>query len=268
MEQLQQMARELLERQQVQVIIGYEAGSEANRRRAVFVRRAEDVSRLIFDDACRQNLATYLLKPEVLVLGKIGMVVRRNTLRSLMQYAVENQLADERVIAIGIGEEGGPRLLPNFAAVEEYLAQLPRGPSAAEKAELKKMEQLVMEQRWAFWREEFDRCIKCYACRAACPLCYCNRCITEVNQPQWIPVASDALGNLEWNVIRAMHLAGRCIGCGSCADACPQGIRIDLLNGLLAREAQQQFAAEPGYGQRKDYALAVFKPDDKEEFIR
>jgi ferredoxin len=89
-----------------------------------------------------------------------------------------------------------------------------------------------------------------------------------VNQPQWVPVASDPLGNLEWNVVRAMHLAGRCVDCGSCADACPEGIRIDLLNHVLAREASAHFGAEPGYSTRKDYALSAYKPDDKEEFIR
>jgi formate dehydrogenase (coenzyme F420) beta subunit len=124
------------------------------------------------------------------------------------------------------------------------------------------------EERWQFWHAEMSRCLKCYACRAACPLCYCTKCITENNQPQWVPVASDAFGNLEWNVVRAMHLAGRCIDCGSCAAACPEGIRIDLLNHVLAQAAMDEFAAEPGYSTRKEYALSSFKPDDKEDFIQ
>jgi ferredoxin len=99
-------------------------------------------------------------------------------------------------------------------------------------------------------------------------MCYCARCITEVNQPQWIPVATDPLGNLEWNIVRAMHLAGRCVDCGSCSDACPQGIRLDLLNRVLAQEVLTSFGGEAGYSTRKEYALSTFKPDDKEEFIR
>ena len=65
-----------------------------------------------------------------------------------------------------------------------------------------------------------------------------------------------------------MHLAGRCIDCGSCAAACPEGIRIDLLNHVLAQAAMDEFAAEAGYSTRKEYALSSFKPDDKEDFIR
>jgi len=37
---------------------------------------------------------------------------------------------------------------------------------------------------------------------------------------------------------------------------------------VLAQEALASFGAEPGYSTRKDYALAAYKPDDKEEFIR
>ena len=81
-------------------------------------------------------------------------------------------------------------------------------------------------------------------------------------------MASDSFGNLEWNMVRAMHLAGRCIDCGSCAAACPESIRIDLLNHVLAQAAMDEFAAEPGYSTRKEYALSSFKPDDKEDFIR
>jgi hypothetical protein len=28
------------------------------------------------------------------------------------------------------------------------------------------------------------------------------------------------------------------------------------------------FAAEPGYSTRREYALSVYKPEDKEDFIR
>ena len=267
MEALQQTARKLLESGTVRVVIGYTAGSDAERARALFVRNGEQAQQLIWDDRCRQNLAAYLIKPEVKALGKPALVARTATLRTLLQYAVENQLADEAVLALAVAD-GQVVELPNFAAIEEYLAKQPRGLTPEQQQELAKMEALPLEERWAFWSAELQRCVKCYACRAACPLCYCDRCIVEVNQPQWIPVASDPLGNLEWNVVRAMHLAGRCVDCGSCADACPENIRLDLLNRMAAQEVLTHFGAEPGYSTRKDYALAAYKPDDKEEFIR
>jgi formate dehydrogenase subunit beta len=267
MEALQHKAKELLAAGTVKVVIGYAAGSAPQRARAIFVRKPDEAEQLVWDEHCRQNLAAYLNKPEVKALGKPALVARIATLRTLLQYAVENQLADEAVLALVV-TDGQVVALPTFAAIEEYLAQQPRGLTSEQQAELTRLEALSLEERWAFWSAELQRCVKCYACRAACPLCYCDRCIVEVNQPQWIPVASDMLGNLEWNVVRAMHLAGRCVDCGSCADACPENIRLDLLNHVAAQEVLTHFGAEPGCSTRKDYALAAYKPDDKEEFIR
>jgi ferredoxin len=267
MNTLRQKARELLESGRVQVVIGYGPGSEPSRRRPTFVRTPAQADALVFDEQCRQNLATYLMKPEVRALGKAAVVARHATLRTLLQYATENQLVDGLVLAL-VPADSGVDELGTFAAIEEHLATQPHGLTADELAEVRKFAERPLTERWAFWQAEMSRCIKCYACRAACPLCYCSRCITEVNQPQWIPVESDPLGNLDWNVVRAMHLAGRCVDCGSCSDACPQDIRLDLLNRTLADEARTRFGAEPGYSVRKDYALAAYRPDDKEDFIK
>lgn len=264
---LQAKARDLLERNVVQVVIGYAAGSAPSRSRPVFVRRPEQAGHLIMDERCRQNLTVYLLKPEVAALGKAAVVAQPPALRAVLQLAAESQLRGESVLALTVTDEGTVVELAGFAAVEEFLASAPRNKPTIDQ-ELDVLLQMPLTDRWNFWREEFSRCIRCYACRAACPLCYCSRCITDCNRPQWVPVAADDFGNLDWNVVRALHLAGRCVECGSCADACPQGIRIDLLNRLLAREAAEHFGAAPGYSTRKEYALAAFQPDDKETFIR
>jgi ferredoxin len=268
MKALQDKARVLLESGTVQVVIGYTAGSDAKRARALFARNPEQAQQLIFDARCRQNLAAYLIKPEVRALGRAALVCVPGALRTLLQFAAENQLVDAAVVALAVSDDGAVTELPDFAALEEYVVRMPHALSPERLAELDRIDRMSGEERWAFWSAEVGRCLKCYACRAACPLCYCTRCITDVNQPQWVPVASDPLGNLEWNVVRAMHLAGRCVDCGSCAEACPVGIRIDLLNRVLAREAQSRFGATPGLSIRREYALSAFKPDDKEEFIR
>ena len=265
---LREKAKHLLETGVVKVVIGYGEGTSSVRRRPVFIRRPEDADQLVFDNHCRQNLAVYLLKPEVQALGRPAIVARPATLRATLQVAAEHQLRDGAVLALAVVDESTVLELPTFGSIEEHLARQARVPVTDGGDELRAIWDMSLNDRTAFWRKEFGRCIKCYACRAACPLCYCSRCITDCNKPQWLPVASDLFGNLEWNVVRAMHLAGRCVDCGSCADACPQGIRIDLLNRLLAREALAQFGAEPGYSLRREYALSAFKPDDKEEFIR
>ena len=268
MEALQKKAKALLENGTVKVVIGFAAGTDAQTARPLFARTPEQAGKLIWGESCKQNLATYLLKPEVKALGKAAVVGRVTTARTVMQYAAENQIADDAAVLLIVSDDGQITELAKFADLEVYLAKVPRGLPAEAQKEIERLQAMPIEQRWAFWSAEMSRCIKCYACRAACPMCYCARCITEVNQPQWIPVATDPLGNLEWNIVRAMHLAGRCVDCGSCSDACPQGIRLDLLNRVLAQEVLTSFGGEAGYSTRKEYALSTFKPDDKEEFIR
>lgn len=268
MEELRSKVRELLKAGTVQAVIGYRAGSDESTVRPAFVRTAEQADALVLDHRCTDNLAVYLLKPEVKALGKLGVVATVPALRTILQLASENQLVDGQIVAIGVSADGKPVELSTFQAIEEFAGKVPSGLSDQEKALLAKIEAMSREQRWAFWQGEFARCIKCYACRQACPMCYCTKCIVETNQPQWIPVSPHEEGNLEWHVVRAMHLAGRCLNCGFCAKACPVGIPLNLLTQRLSQEALAAFGAVAGASAKGEYALSMFKTDDKEGFIR
>ncbi|MBN2399099.1 MAG: 4Fe-4S dicluster domain-containing protein [Candidatus Aminicenantes bacterium] len=267
MEDLRNKARELLAAKAVQVVVGYGRGTGASRR-AVFIQSAAEAGELLFDNACRQNLAVYLMKPEVRKLGKMALVAIPATLRTILQLASENQIQDLELLALVPDASGAVTQLATFAAIEAHVVLQDNDLSAAEKGELQKYEIMGMEQRRQFWEEHFSRCLKCYACRAACPLCYCSRCTVECNQPQWIPVPAHDLGNLEWNIMRAMHLAGRCINCGDCSRACPVGIPLHLLNQKLISEVYTHFNSRSGMAAKADHAMSTFKPNDAEDFIR
>jgi ferredoxin len=267
MEALRNKARDLLAAKTVQQVIGYAKGTGSSRR-AVFIRDAAKADSLVFDGECRQNLAVYLLKPEVRKLGKAALVAIPATLRTILQLAAENQVNDHDVLVLVPNAAGEVTQLATFAAIEAHVASANADLSASEKTELQKYEALGLEQRRQFWEEHLSRCFKCYACRAACPLCYCSRCTVECNQPQWIPVPAHDLGNLEWNVMRAMHLAGRCVNCGDCSRACPAGIPLYLLNQKLISEVFTHFNSRSGMAAKADNAMSTFKPNDAEDFIR
>ena len=98
-------------------------------------------------------------------------------------------------------------------------------------------------------------------------MCGCEMCFTDKNQPQWFPTAADGPGNFSWHAMRAFHLAGRCTGCGSCTDACPAGIPLDLLNAALARSAWKHFSHRAGVDPSAAPLQSDYLPNDMEDFI-
>jgi ferredoxin len=266
MEALKTKAKELLAAGTVKIVVGYGKGT-GDSRRPIFVRSAEGADDLVVDPACTQNLATYLTKPEVRALGRLALVAVPSTLRSTLQLAAEKQLREENVLALAV-VDGDVRELSTFAAIEEAVATLPDTIGEADRQLIDKLTAMSVGERRDFWAAELGRCVKCYACRSSCPMCYCERCTMDCNRPQWIPVASHALGNLEYHMVRAMHLAGRCVECGTCGKACPVGIPVHLLTFFAEETVRKQFGQRGGASAKIDYAMSTFKPDDKESFIR
>jgi ferredoxin len=260
-DKVRQKAKELLSSGAVKVVIGYGEGSE-KRVRAAFIQKPEDADRLILDDRCVQNLAGYLTKREVRAIGKTAIVARVPVLRSIHQLAYEEQIKEGDIAVIGISDSNELLDLPDLKSIKEYVAKNPLTLTPEEQAEVDKLDKMTREERWNYWLGELSNCIKCYACRASCPMCYCARCTVECNQPQWISVPAHEMGNLEWHIMRAMHLAGRCVNCGECTRACPVKIPLRLLNQRIIADLAVNF------GEEEEYALAMFKPNDKEDFIR
>ena len=260
-------AAELLESDAVKVVIGYGKGSSADRTRAIFVTQAADCENLVFNSQCIHNLAVYLTKAEIKKMGKPAIVAPLPVMRSILQLAAENQLAEGDLIILGVTPESQLIEFESFAAVETFLSTHQIVIDEKYQKTIAKIKSMPVAERFAWWVKELEPCFKCYACRSACPLCYCTRCTVENNQPQWISVASHPLGNLEWHVMRAMHLAGRCTDCEACYNACPMGIPIHLLTKSMLQDVNENFGT---YGPtlNKDNTLSSFKPDDKESFIR
>jgi ferredoxin len=128
-------------------------------------------------------------------------------------------------------------------------------------------EKKSLEEKWAYWEAKFARCIRCYACRNICPLCYCDNCILDRLSPQWLRRSVNLSENTAFQLSRAFHLAGRCIGCGECERACPMDIPLGELNMKLEKDVRELFAYEPGINTEEKALLAQFKPEDKEDFI-
>jgi len=266
MQALHLKAKELLESGRAQVVIGYGEGS-GGRVRPVFIRKAADAARLVWDDRCRQNLAVYLAKPEIKKMGKPALTATPVVVRTVVQLIAEHQITSDSLITL-VNENGQVNELTDNVALEAFASAHPVVFPPHVRKEIETLASLPLDKRFAFWQDELSRCFKCYACRAACPLCYCERCITDCNQPQWISSAPNAQGNFEWHMNRAMHLAGRCVECGSCNIACPVGIPIALLTIEASRIAATEFGFRPGLHCETPSAMSSFRVEDKEAFIK
>lgn len=259
-------AKELLESKEVQVVIGYEAGPTGVIRPA-FITDAAKTNSLIYNEFCLQNLAMYLTKHEVKHYGKMGIVATLPVMRSIMMLISEQQVFPDNIVVLGIADDGNILDFADMKIMQAYIEKSNLENPSKDQEKLAELNKLSLEEKFKFWENEFSKCIKCYACRQSCPMCYCTRCFTECNQPQWLPVQSNTHGNMEWHILRAMHLAGRCISCGECGRACPVNIPCHLLTMQLADQTFNYFKVHAGISEDMKSVMSTFEPNDKESFI-
>jgi len=261
MNELISSVKTLLENKTIDVFIGYENGTR--KPRPVFVSKPEDAEKLIFNEKCTGNLAVYLTRKDLVEGKKVGISASYYALKNIILLFDENQLKKENIHIIALSEKGEIKLFQSTEEIKQHIKEIPLPEKPNEDELIKKIKAMSLSERWEFWTEELSKCFKCYACRSACPMCYCTKCIVEVNRPQWIQPWASTLSNMEWQINRVMHLAGRCSDCGSCGDVCPVGIPIHLLSHGMMGWVKESFGEQA----EKGNVLSTFKPDDKENFI-
>lgn len=125
----------------------------------------------------------------------------------------------------------------------------PPAPADGRSPSLRFLDSLSLEERMGFWKGQMERCIRCYACRSACPMCVCrDHCVSDSRDPEWLTQEDSVQQKLFFQLIHAQHLAGRCTGCGECQRACPMGIPVFALKQQFGRMIKKIF----GYGAGMD----------------
>lgn len=119
---------------------------------------------------------------------------------------------------------------PN-AVIHDHFAgsptNIPDGAQPAMPAIMTFLDGLSLEDRMGFWRGHIDRYIRCYACRNRLPHVRVPRQLRG-GQPRTAlaHAGRQPTQKMFFQLIHAMHLAGRCTGCGECNRACPMGIPV------------------------------------------
>jgi len=121
--------------------------------------------------------------------------------------------------------------------------------------------------RWEHFSDEMSRCIRCYACRSACPMCYCTRCFVDDTGPRWVGRGTGVGDVLSFHLMRVMHLAGRCVECGACERACPMDIDLAALNRKSCADVERLFGYRAGLSPDAPAPLSAFDPGDPQDFM-
>jgi coenzyme F420-reducing hydrogenase delta subunit/ferredoxin len=268
---IQKKANELLSSDDVSCVIGYEIGPRG-RTRPAFIYNPDDVERLVWNQTCTHNLTTYLKQKLSMDSGqppyaqpRVAVIVKPCDSKSINVLLAENRFKREQVHIIGVACDGVVEGAGFGKADGHYqqrcLSCSDRTPVVADTmigeapvveditpmdSAISRLEGLSVSQRMDFWLSQFDRCIRCYACRQACPVCDCPTCLYERDDSLWTGMNLEINEKRSFHLGRAYHLAGRCVGCNECERVCPMDIPISLLNVKLAQEVMDAYGYQAG----------------------
>ena len=279
-EEIRKKAAELLKTGEVAMVIGYGQGSLPHRATPIFIENHQEVGKLVFNRYCKNNLSVYLsdLKDK----GRLAIVAKPCDVRTIVNLIKEKQVERERVHIIsfacpGMLEKDGNKLSPVCGRCEVTVPPLYDtliGDGKEIKPEedfedaLEDFEAKSPQERWEIVKAEMEKCIRCYACRNACPMCYCEECFVERTLPRWVGEGSEMSDTMIFHITRAMHSAGRCGECGACLNACPLGVNLELITRKVNQDILKLFKHRAGMDIEEKEALATFKPDDYNDFIK
>ena len=307
-EKLIARAKELLAEGKVQKVVGWRKGLfDYDVTPSVFTSAEDLENNFVFNEFCGTNLSISLVKitreieikksttrmnntmakqrdpnaQDAPIPSEVALVfLKPNDTYSFTQLLKENRITRDDVYAIGVpcqdtlkgAEPCGNCAGKKPVSCDEYIGVDPNAEVAqntARMAEVEKLEAMSEAERFAFWQNEFSRCIRCNACRDICPACTCEKCVFDNNALYTSQkVAETSFEESLYHIIRAWHVAGRCTDCGECSRVCPENIPLHLINRKYIKDINEIYGEyQAGSDLETKAPMQSFKEDDAEPSI-
>ena len=261
-------AKKLLTDATVETVIGYADEGVDGFCVPVFITDVKDVGRLAWNRRSVPNLASYLIGRK----GKAAIVAKPCDARAVVNLIVENQIKRDDVHIIGMD---CPGMTDASGAVlhaceacqvntppvfDERIENAEVKPVSPEKRDAEK----GLNENLARFTKEMEKCILCFSCRQACYGCYCQTCFMDRGVPDWNPESPDMGAKMLYHLGRAMHLAGRCVECGACENACASGVDVRYLIREVTGFVKELYGYDTGLSLEDQPAMLTYQPDDRE----
>lgn len=245
---MQDQVKSLLKEGTVDIFLGYRM-VQGHPLPHVFVKeRLQEVDDLISGNARYplEKLAARIAAEQPGI--KIGMMARDCNKRALNVLSVWNQLEPGQIETVDVNccpsdlKDGAQcsYLKPPKAGFHKKQVGIDN------QSDPEDFENYDPQERFTRWINEFQRCIKCYGCRNICPVCFCKECSLE--HPDLIKTGDFPPEVPIFHLVRAVHMAGRCVDCGLCEEACPVDIPLRLLYRKVNQIVSEIFDYRPGSG--------------------
>lgn len=190
---------------------------------------------------CCQRCLTRIPRQCDLVCGDWGVIGDYTGITTFVEVCTKNG-ADALQSSIQSGhiciEPADPKGLEVRTRVEEAMQALSRKNQAEQFSTISSGDSLLQRIM-----SEMSRCIKCYQCTEACPLCVCEDC--RIKKP-WLVKPGQVPPPFMFHLIRLSHIADSCINCGQCEDRCPMDIPNSLFMNTLQAELELMFGYHAG----------------------
>ena len=275
--ELQNIIIKLLTEKKVDWAIGYEKAYDDLSTRPAFVNDPTNAAKLIFSKYCVNNLGLYLMKFKK---NKLAVVLKGCDIPTVRELVKEKQFPRENVFMIGVACDGiiDKRSSKLLEKCKNCQFKQPKGADFtvgigkdSDKprsfADVVEFEKKNSKEKLEFWDRQFEKCIRCYACRNVCPVCYCPDCFTQRSMPEYLSKNVDKDENKLFHMIRMQHVFGRCTDCKACDNACPVNIPLTMLTKKLAKDAKELFNYESGADMDVRPPLSTYNDNDSETDI-